>query len=358
MGGIRLERVAKVYPNGFRAVDGIDLEIGEGEFMVLVGPSGCGKSTLLRMVAGLEEVSEGTITIGERDVTTLPPRNRDIAMVFQNYALYPHMSVRQNLEFALKLRKVAKDELGKIFAHDIRASGVAFDTQPAAGGAPTARSLILVTPDGERTMNTFLGISPELNHGEVDAELVRSARIVYLEGYLFDRPEAKAAFRQAAELAKKAGRQVALTLSDAFCVDRHRGEFRDLIRNSVDILFANQAEISSLYQTQSFEDASRMARADTKLAVLTRSAQGALILAGERAVSVRAEPVARVVDTTGAGDLYAAGFLRGLSTGRDLETCGRLGSLAAAEIISHIGARPEADLTEVVRLAIGEEVGT
>jgi len=245
--------------------------------------------------------------------------------------------------------KVADDEFGRIFGHDIAAAGVTFATKPAKGGAPTARSLILVTPDGERTMNTFLGVSPELNHGEVDADLVKGAAIVYLEGYLFDQPAAKAAFRQAATLARQAGRKVALTLSDGFCVDRHRAEFLDLIRKEVDILFANEAEITSLYQTKVFDDAARSARADVGIAVLTRSAKGSLILSGDKAVTVTPEPVAKVVDTTGAGDLYAAGFLYGLSQGKPLDQCGRLGSIAAAEIISHIGARPEKSLAKLAR---------
>jgi sugar/nucleoside kinase (ribokinase family) len=210
---------------------------------------------------------------------------------------------------------------------------------------------VLVTPDGQRTMHTFLGVSPQLGDGEVDETLIRSARIVYLEGYLFDRPEAKAAFRQAAAIAGKAGRQVALSLSDAFCVDRHRAEFLSLIRGHVDILFANEAEITSLYRTSSFDEAARLARADTKLAALTRSEKGSVILGQGTSVSVPAAPVAKVVDTTGAGDLYAAGFLYGIATGRDLETAGRLGSLAAGEIISHIGARPEKPLLELARQA-------
>jgi len=243
--------------------------------------------------------------------------------------------------------KVADDELGRIFGHDIRAVGVTFQTPPTAGGNPTARSLILVTPDGERTMNTFLGVSPELDHGEVDATLVAAAKVVYLEGYLFDRPEAKAAFRQAAKIAKGAGRKVALTLSDSFCVERHRAEFLDLIRGDIDILFANESEITALYRVANFDDAARLARGDSELAVLTRSAKGSLILSGERAVSVAPEPVARVVDTTGAGDLYAAGFLYGYTSGKSLEICGKLGSLAAAEIISHVGARPETALAKL-----------
>jgi sugar/nucleoside kinase (ribokinase family) len=245
--------------------------------------------------------------------------------------------------------KTADDQFGEIFRHDIRAAGVTFNTPPASGGEPTGRSLILVTPDGQRTMNTSLGVSPQLGGGEVDADLVRSARILYLEGYLFDRPEAKAAFRQAADIAAKAGRQVALSLSDPFCVDRHRAEFLELMKKSVDILFANEAEIISLYQSQSFDAAAAEAQRDTKLAALTRSEKGSVILGGGRSIAVPAAPLARVVDTTGAGDLYAAGFLYGVATGKDLETAGRLGSLAAAEVIAHMGARPEVRLSELAR---------
>jgi sugar/nucleoside kinase (ribokinase family) len=245
--------------------------------------------------------------------------------------------------------KVANDEFGRIFAHDIRSAGVAFETKPAAEGEPTARSLILVTPDGERTMNTFLGVSPKLDQGEIDERVVAGANIVYLEGYLFDRPAAKEAFRQAAAIAAGAGRQVALTLSDPFCVDRHRAEFMTLIRKSVDILFANEREVVSLYETTSFEDAARRAAGDVRLAVLTRSAKGSLILSEGNSVEIAADKVAKVVDTTGAGDLYAAGFLFGRSTGRDLATSGKLGSLAAAEIISHVGARPQTPLSALAR---------
>jgi sugar/nucleoside kinase (ribokinase family) len=245
--------------------------------------------------------------------------------------------------------KTATDQFGEVFRHDIRAAGVTFDTPPAKGGETTGRSLILVTPDGQRTMNTFLGVSPQLGSGEVNADLIRSARILYLEGYLFDQPEAKAAFRQAARIAADAGRQVALTLSDAFCVDRHRAEFLDLVRSSVDILFANESEIMSLYETASFDEAAKRVRGDTKLAALTRSEKGSVILGGGEAVVVPAAPVAKVEDTTGAGDLYASGFLLGIARGLPLETAGRLGSLAAAEIISHVGARPQVPLLELAR---------
>lgn len=243
--------------------------------------------------------------------------------------------------------KVADDEFGRIFAHDIRSADVTFNSTGVAGRAPTARSLILVTPDGERTMNTFLGISPELDHGEVDPALISNASIVYLEGYLFDQPAAKAAFRQAAALAAKSGSRVALSLSDSFCVERHRDEFLGLIRAGVDILFANENEITSLYQTSSFDEAARRAAQDTKLAALTRSGKGSVIISGGTQVAIPVEPVAKVVDTTGAGDLYAAGFLFGVAHNLPLETSGRLGSIAAAEIISHIGARPETKLAEL-----------
>ncbi len=245
--------------------------------------------------------------------------------------------------------KVADDEFGRIFAHDIKSARVAFDTQPAKGGAPTARSLILVTPDGERTMNTFLGVSPELTVAEIDSQQIAAAKIVYLEGYLFDRDEAKAAFRQAAAHAAKAGRKVALSLSDSFCVDRHRAEFLDFIRGHVDILFANEAEVTSLYQSKSFDEAATHAARDCKVAVLTRSAKGAVIHTGSSSVTVPADAVSSVVDTTGAGDLYAAGFLFGHARGLDMTTCGRLGALAAAEIISHVGARPQTSLATLAK---------
>jgi sugar/nucleoside kinase (ribokinase family) len=248
--------------------------------------------------------------------------------------------------------KTSDDQFGRVFRHDIRAAGVTFTTPPApAGGEPTGCSLILVTPDGQRTMNTMLGVSPRLGAAEVDETLIGSARILYLEGYLFDRAQAKAAFRKAAEIAANAGRQVALTLSDPFCVDRHRPEFQEFVRSSVDILFANEVEITSLYEANTFDEAVRRTHANTKLAVLTRSEKGSVILSGGKMLTIPAAPVAKVIDTTGAGDLYAAGVLYGIATGRDLETAGRLGSLAAAEIISHVGARPEASLAKLVKTA-------
>lgn len=245
--------------------------------------------------------------------------------------------------------KVAEDEFGRIFAHDIRAANVAFSAKPVAGKAPTSRSLILVTPDGERTMNTFLGISTDLDDGEIDADVISASKIVYLEGYLFDRPEAKAAFRQAVSIARGAGRKVALTLSDGFCVDRHRDEFLELIRDGVDILFANESEIKSLYQTEDFDLAASYVEKDARLVALTRSAKGSLIINGGQHVVVPVHPVAKVEDTTGAGDLYAAGFLYGVAHDLGLENAGRLGSLAAAEIISHVGARPAVSLQKLAR---------
>ena len=247
--------------------------------------------------------------------------------------------------------KTAADQFGEVFAHDIRAAGVTFRTPPApAGSEPTGRSLILVTPDGQRTMNTFLGVSPQVSGEEIDADLIRSARIVYLEGYLFDRPQAKAAFRAAASIASAAGRQVALSLSDSFCVNRHRDEFLDLIRSTVDILIANESEIIALYEAASFEEAARRVRADSRLAALTRSEKGSVILRADSApIVIAAAPVAQVVDTTGAGDLYAAGLLHGISTGLDLATAGRLGSLAAGQIVAQIGARPGVSLAHLAR---------
>jgi sugar/nucleoside kinase (ribokinase family) len=242
---------------------------------------------------------------------------------------------------------VASDEFGKIFTHDIRSIGVAFDVEPISNGAPTSRSLILVTPDGERTMNTFLGISTSLNESQLKLDLIQGSAILYLEGYLFDEPQAKQAFRKALHTAKTAGRKVALTLSDGFCVDRHRGEFLELIRSGIDILFANESEIKSLYQTESFDLAAMNASNDTNLAVLTRSAKGSILFVDGRAIEIAPEPISELIDTTGAGDLYAAGFLYGYSKGYSLEICGRLASLAASEIISHIGARPEIALNEL-----------
>jgi sugar/nucleoside kinase (ribokinase family) len=250
------------------------------------------------------------------------------------------------------LGKVADDQLGNVFRHDIGAIGVHFPSTPLAGGAPTARCLILVTPEGQRTMNTFLGACVTFGEDDVDTALVGDAAVTYLEGYLFDPPEAQRAFRRAAAAAHAAGRQVALSLSDAFCVDRHRAAFRELVKQDVDILFANEAEVTSLYEENTFEAAAEAARRDVALAALTRSEAGSLILRGAETVEIAAEPT-KVVDTTGAGDAYAAGFLAGLTAGRSLPACGRLASIAAAEVISHYGARPQADLKKLAAAALG-----
>lgn len=241
--------------------------------------------------------------------------------------------------------KVRKDPLGDAFAHDIRNIGVAFTTTQAGEGPSTARCYILVTPDGERTMNTYLGAAQNLGPADVDERQVKDAAITYLEGYLWDPPEAKKAFVKAAGLAHAAGRKVALTLSDAFCVDRYRGEFRALVRErTVDILFANEAELKSLYETADFDTALTALRQEAALAAVTRSERGCVIATAEGVTAVAAFPVPQVVDTTGAGDLFAAGFLFGLARGQDHETAARLGALGAAEVIQHMGARPERSL--------------
>ncbi|MDE2227677.1 MAG: adenosine kinase [Alphaproteobacteria bacterium] len=247
--------------------------------------------------------------------------------------------------------KVRDDELGAVFAHDLKSLGVRFDTKPATSGPPTARCLILVTPDAQRTMGTFLGACVDLGPEDIDESLVASAAVTYLEGYLFDPPRAMEAFRAAAAAAHRAGRKVALSLSDPFCVDRHRAEFRDLVDRHVDVLFANEHEICSLYETEHFEIAAEAVRGHCDIAVLTRSERGSDIVTQADLLHVAPWRVARVVDTTGAGDLYAAGFLYGLTHGRDLATCGKLGSLCAAEIIAHVGARPG---TSLEHLAAGE----
>jgi sugar/nucleoside kinase (ribokinase family) len=246
--------------------------------------------------------------------------------------------------------KVKDDTLGRAFSHDIRAAGVAFATPPAADGASTARCYVLVTPDGERTMNTYLGAAQNLHPGDIDAEMVGASRITYLEGYLWDPKNAKDAFLKAAKIAHDAERKVALTLSDAFCVDRWRDEFLQLMRSrTVDLIFANEAELQSLYQTADFNAAIAALRADIDVAVVTRSEKGCLVIGPDGAEAVPAFPVDRVVDTTGAGDLFAAGFLCGLARGADDRTCGRLGALAAAEVIQHLGARPETSLKHLAR---------
>jgi len=245
--------------------------------------------------------------------------------------------------------KVSNDQLGQVFRHDICASGVRFTTAPLEDGPATARCLILITPDAQRTMCTYLGACVWIAPSDLDEAMIAEAGVTYLEGYLFDRPRAKQTFRRAAEVAHAAGKKVALSLSDAFCVERHRDEFLDLVENHVDILFANESEIMALYKTEDFDRAVWQVREHCELAALTRSEKGSVIVTPQAdPVAVPAVPVTRVVDTTGAGDMYAAGFLFGHVRGLPLAECGYLGSLAAAEVIAHVGARPQTDLAALV----------
>ena len=248
--------------------------------------------------------------------------------------------------------KVADDVFGKLYRHDMKATGVRFSTPPLSGGAPTARSMILITPDGERTMNTYLGACQALSPGDIDADIVAASFVTYLEGYLWDPPEAKAAFRRAARIAHEAGRKVSITLSDAFCVDRYRAEFLGLIRDgTIDILLANDSELRSLYETASFDTAVEALRRDCRLAAVTIGAEGALVVEPGKVSRVPATPVETVVDTTGAGDLFAAGFLFGVARALPLTDAARLGTIAAAEVISHIGPRPATSLADLARQA-------
>jgi sugar/nucleoside kinase (ribokinase family) len=246
--------------------------------------------------------------------------------------------------------RVKNDNLGHAFSHDIRAAGVAFTTPAADSGSSTGRCYILVTPDGERTMNTYLGAAQDLHPADIDEGMIASSAIVYLEGYLWDPKNAKEAFLKAAKIAHQSERKVALSLSDAFCVDRWRDEFLQLMRSgTVDLIFANEGELQSLYQTSDFESAVKALRNDIDIAVVTRSEKGCLVIGPNGTEAVPAFPVKKVVDTTGAGDLFAAGFLSGLARGADDRTCGRLGALAAGEVIQHLGARPEASLKDLAR---------
>jgi sugar/nucleoside kinase (ribokinase family) len=248
---------------------------------------------------------------------------------------------------AAYMGRIFDDQLGTVFEHDLRAQGVTFHNKPATEGPPTGRCLIVVTPDAHRTMNTCLGASAFFGPGDVDADLVRSAQVTFLEGYLFDRPESMEAYWTASGYAHDGGRKVALTLSDLFCVERHRDDFLPLVRERVDILFANEAEACALWGCDEVGAAVERARAEVAVACITMSDKGSVVVAGAETHEVPAQPV-EVVDTTGAGDLYAAGFLYGYTSGRSLPECGTLGSLAAAEIISHIGARPEVSLAALV----------
>jgi sugar/nucleoside kinase (ribokinase family) len=250
--------------------------------------------------------------------------------------------------------RVRDDQLGNVFSHDLLELGVEFDVAPATDGPPTGRCLILVTPDAQRTLNTFLGAGADLGPNDVDESLISRAQITYLEGYLWDPLAAKEAFRKASKVAHTAGRKIAFSLSDSFCVDRWRQEFIYLAENEIDILFANEDEIMALYQVKSFEEALQHVSRHCEIAALTRSEKGSVIVSGDDVHIIDTEPTSCVVDTTGAGDLYAAGFLYGLSRDRDLQTCGRLGSIAASEVISHMGARPESSLKQLSRERLGE----
>jgi sugar/nucleoside kinase (ribokinase family) len=248
--------------------------------------------------------------------------------------------------------KIRDDQLGAVFAHDIRAAGVHFDTPVAPDGPPTAKSLILVTPDAHRTMSTYLGAAVELGPEDIDTDLVARCAITYLEGYLWDKPRAKDAFRVAMAAARGAGRRVSLTLSDSFCVERHREEFRALVHDQVDLLFANEDEILALTLAPDLESAVAAVRGRSEIVVITRSERGSMVVTAGETVEVPAARVEQLVDTTGAGDLYAAGFLHGLTRGRPLAECAALGSLAASEVIGHLGARPQADLAALAAAAV------
>lgn len=249
--------------------------------------------------------------------------------------------------------RVAADPLGQFFTDDIRAAGVHFATPPASGGNPTGRCLIVVTPDGERTMNTYLGACQQLDAADLDAELVAASGILYLEGYLWDPAAPRAAMQAAIKVARAAGNKVAFTLSDVFCVDGHRGDFRDLLSQHVDLAFGNENEVKSLYQTDDIDAAMAELARHACITVVTRSEKGAVVIGGGQHWEVPGEAVARVVDTTGAGDLFAGGFMAGLVAGRSLPDCARMGCIAAAEVISHFGARPEADLRALVAARLG-----
>ena len=248
---------------------------------------------------------------------------------------------------AAYMGRVFEDQLGTVFGHDLRAQGVTYRTKPATDGPPTGRSLIIVTSDGQRTMNTYLGSSEFFGPGDVDVDLVRGAAVTLLEGYLFDRPSSQEAYWLASKIATDAGRKVALSLSDLFCVERHHDDFLSLVRERVDILFANETEACALWGCDEVETAVERARAEVGIACITLGEKGSVIVSGSETHEIPCYPT-EVVDTTGAGDLYAAGMLYGYTAGRPLPECGRLGGLAASEIIGHIGARPEIDLSTLV----------
>lgn len=298
-----------------------------------------------------QNVTKGSMTlIDEARAEALSGVMSDVSVVSGGSAANTAVGIASLGGRAAFIGKVRNDDVGAHFTRDLTGAGVHFATAPAADGPATARSYIMVTPDGQRSMNTYLGACQNLTAGDVDADLVRGAAITYLEGYLWDPPEAKAAFREASRIAHAAGRQVAITLSDSFCVDRYRAEFLDLIRSrTIDIVFANGSELHALYQTADLPTALDAIRVDCDLAVVTMGGEGAIVAtrAGTRAVP--ASPVAELVDTTGAGDLFAAGFLTGHARGRDTVESARLGALAAAEVIQHIGAHPHVRLADLAR---------
>jgi sugar/nucleoside kinase (ribokinase family) len=245
---------------------------------------------------------------------------------------------------AAYIGKVSDDELGRVFGHDCRAVGVQFRPGAPADGTPTGRCIIVVTPDAQRTMNTYLGVSSLLCPTDIDADTVAVGQVLYMEGYLYDRPEAKEAFRYAARIAHANDRLVSLTLSDSFCVDRHRTDFRALVTDEVDLLFGNESELMSLYEVDSMDEAVRAVRSDCALAIVTVGAEGCLVVTPDDVLKAPARPVDVVLDTTGAGDLFAAGFLYGFTRSRSLAECADLGAIAAAEVISHVGPRPLVEL--------------
>ncbi|MDD9991752.1 MAG: adenosine kinase [Rhodospirillales bacterium] len=296
-----------------------------------------------------EDLPKGSMTLIDAErARALRPRMDNAVEVSGGSAANTMVGVARLGGDAGYVGKVRDDEAGAVFRRDIEAAGVAFPTPAAADGAATARCLVFVTPDAQRTMTTYLGACVELGPADIDPDFIARARLLYMEGYLWDPPAAKEAFRKALGIAHAAGGRVCLSLSDSFCVERHRAELRDLVANHVDVLFANEDEAMSLYEVADFDTALAAARADCAIAVLTRSAEGSVV-AGEGAIhTIDAAPVAHVVDTTGAGDLYAAGFLLGLARGFALDRCGRLAALTAGEIVGHYGARPEADIAPFV----------
>src|SRR5277367_6100266 len=300
---------------------------------------------------GAQELLKGAMTLIDEDrAEALYAARVDPSIVSGGSAANTIVGVASLGVSSAYIGKVKNDPLGEVFGQDIRATGVGFATAPAESGPATGRCFIYVTPDGERSMNTFLGASTYLAPPDVDEALVKAARIVYLEGYMWDRPAAKSAFLKAGAIARAAKRRVALTLSDSFCVDRFRGEFLELMRSkTVDTIFANTDEILSLYETPHFDEALDDLRAEGVLGIVTRSEKGCVVVDGDRTWEVPAFPIAKLIDTTGAGDMFAAGFLAGLARDRDMITCGRLGALAAAEIIQHLGARPNVSLVDLGR---------